>query len=117
MSELQWGIYKADLNPVRGSEQAGTRPVLIISRESLNRALPVVGVCPVTSRKPGRRVYPTETVVPAGVAGLTLESLVLGHQIRTLAKERLGLRIGVLEGEALRESVRQGLRLFLSLDD
>lgn len=116
MAELQWGVFKADLNPVRGSEQSGARPVLVVSRESINRTLPVVGVCPLTSRKAGRRAYPSEVVIPRGEAGLELESLVLAHQIRTISKERLKKRLGALDDEMLRASVRKALALFLDLD-
>lgn len=115
MADLQWAIYKADLNPIRGSEQSGSRPVLIVSRESINRALPVVGVCPLTSRKEGRRVYATEVLISAGEAGLELESLVLAHQIRTISKERLRGRLGMLDNETLRTAVRDSLSLFLDL--
>lgn len=93
MAELQWALYQADLNPIRGSEQGGLRPVLVVSREAINRALPVVGVCPLTSLKPGRKLYPTEVLIQSGEAGLTMDSLVLAHQIRTIAKERLKRRL------------------------
>lgn len=42
----QWRVFTAVLDPVRGSEQAGQRPVLVISRESINQILPVVNVVP-----------------------------------------------------------------------
>ncbi len=53
----QWQLVRADLDPVRGCEQAGVRPVLIISTEASNRALPVVTALAVTSLKVGRRLY------------------------------------------------------------
>ncbi|MEZ4832119.1 MAG: type II toxin-antitoxin system PemK/MazF family toxin [Caldilineaceae bacterium] len=63
----QWHIFMASLDPVTGSEQAGTRPVLVISREALNQLLPVVNVVPLTSRKsPARRIYPNEVLIRAG---------------------------------------------------
>ena len=89
----------------------GTRPVLVVSRESIHRALPLVGVCPLTSRKPGRRIYATEVLIPAGHAGLSLESVVLAHQVRTIAKERLSGRLGRLEDDSLKLAIRQALAL------
>ncbi|MGH9339941.1 MAG: type II toxin-antitoxin system PemK/MazF family toxin [Acidobacteriota bacterium] len=43
-----------------GSEQAGTRPVLVISDQDFNQLMPVITVLPLTSRKPGRKIYPNE---------------------------------------------------------
>ena len=73
MSVLQWSIWLANLDPVVGSEQGRTRPVLVISDGSLNEILPVVNVIPITSRKPNRRVYPNEAVLPTSSGGLTLD--------------------------------------------
>ena len=61
MVNYQWGIFWADLDPSRGSEQAGRRPVLVISAEEVHQALPIVTVLYITSVKPGIKVYPTET--------------------------------------------------------
>lgn len=116
MAELQWGVFQADLNPVRGSEQAGTRPVLVVSRESIHRSISVVGICPLTSLKPGRKIYSTEVLLPRGCAGLSLDSLVLGHQVRTVSKQRLSHRLGTLIDPALREDVKRCLALFLGID-
>jgi mRNA interferase MazF len=89
MSVERWSLWQANLDPVVGSEQGKTRPVLVISETALNDILPVVNVLPLTSRKPGRRIYPNEALLPGGTAGLTADSLVLCYQIRTLDKQRL----------------------------
>jgi mRNA interferase MazF len=112
----QWKVVHATLDPVRGSEQAGERPVLIVSRESLNRFLSIVSALPLTTRHPGRRIYSTEVLVPAGRAGQPNESIVMAHQIRTIAKERLLRTHGSLDDERLREQVRGAVRLYLDLD-
>ena len=96
MNVTRWDVWLANLEPVLGSEQGKTRPVLILSSTSLNKILPVVNVLPITSRKPNRRVYPNETVIPIGTAGLTSESIVLCYQIRTLDKQRLSKKFGKL---------------------
>ena len=80
----QWHIFFASLEPTQGSEQAGRRPVLVISRERINQWLPVVNVIPLTSRKSAARViYPNEVLLPAGAAGLPVDSIALCYQIRT----------------------------------
>ena len=65
MSVTQWSVWLANLDPVVGSEQGRTRPLLVISDTSLNDILPVVNVIPITSRKPNRRIYPNEAFLPA----------------------------------------------------
>jgi len=55
MSLKKWDIYKADLNPVIGSEQGKSRPVLVISEDEINNLLNVVNVLPITSRKTGQK--------------------------------------------------------------
>lgn len=67
MSVQRWSIWLANLDPVIGSEQGRTRPVLVISETALNDVLPVVNVLPVTSRKANRRIYPNEALLPAAV--------------------------------------------------
>ena len=112
----QWQLVRADLEPVRGSEQAGVRPVLIISAEASNRALPVVTVLAVTSLKGGRRIYSTEALLPAGAAGQPRESLVMAQQIRVLDKSRLLVSYGHLKDETVRDAVRAALRRYLDLE-
>lgn len=112
---IQWGVYRAVLDPVVGSEQAGSRPVLVVSRESANRVLPTVTVVPLTTRRPGRRIYPTEVLLKPDVAGQPNESIALIHQVRTISVRRLGSRLGALDDPELRGQVRSALRLYLDL--
>ena len=57
--DYQWHIFLASLDPTKGSEQAGKRPVLVISRERINQLLRVINVIPLTSRKSAsRNIYP-----------------------------------------------------------
>jgi mRNA interferase MazF len=115
MSVERWSVWLANLNPVVGSEQGLTRPVLVISQTALNDILPVVNVLPITSRKAGRRIYPNEALLPAGTAGLTLESVVLCYQIRTLDKRRLGRLFGTLDDETLRQAIIDALTFQLDI--
>ena len=115
-TQYKWSVFIVDLDPTVGSEQAGRRPVLVVSREVANAALPVVTVLPVTSRKKSRRVYPNEALLPAGTAGLGKDSLVMAHQIRALSKSRLGARLGAIEDPELRSAVRSALNVQQDLD-
>ncbi len=114
-SPWQWSVWMVDLDPVVGSEQAGRRPVVIVSRESANAVLPVVTAVPVTSRKAGRKIYPNETLIPRGAGGLSHDSVAMAHQVRTVSKRRLVHRVGRIEGAALREALREALRIQLDL--
>ena len=113
---FQWTSFRASLDPTTGSEQAGRRPVLVVSRERLNQLLPVVNVLPVTSRKsPTRTIYPNEVLIPSGTAGLSADSIVLCYQIRTLDKRRLEQPIGELLDIALRAAILEALRFQLDM--
>jgi len=116
MTTERWEIWLANLDPVVGSEQGKTRPVLILSATALNQILPVVNVLPVTSRKRNRRIYPNETLLSSGIAGLTNESIVLCYQIRTLDKQRLTKKFGKLEDENLRNQILDALKFQLEID-
>ncbi len=113
----RWRLFMVNLDPVIGSEQARTRPALVISDEDGNQILPVVTVLPVTSRKPGRRVYPNEVLLAAGVGGLTEDSLVLCYQIRALDKRRLRACLGAVDQAELRAEIRTALRFHLGTDE
>jgi mRNA interferase MazF len=109
MKVERWSLWLANLEPVIGSEQGKTRPVLVTSQTALNQTLPVVNVLPVTSRKPNRRVYPNEALLAEQTAGLSNESIVLCFQIRTLDKQRLIKKIGDLNDAAKQEEIIDAL--------
>ena len=106
--------FLTDLNPVIGSEQKGKRPVLVVSNEDFNQLMPVVTVLPITSLKKGRKVYPNETLIGKGVAGLTVDSLVLAHQIRTISKIRLIRQLGTVAEPELQFAIEEAMRIHLS---
>jgi mRNA interferase MazF len=105
----RWSIYRANLDPVIGSEQGKTRPVLIISEDAINDLLNIVNVLPITSRKPGRNTYPNEVLVPANHFGLPNESIILCHQIRTLDKRRLSTLYGEITDTTKQDEVIEAL--------
>ncbi len=84
MVKFRWNIFLANLDPVVGSEQGKTRPVVVVSEEEVNRLLSVLNVLPITSMKPGRNIYPNEVLLPSNHSGLPKDSIVLCYQIRTL---------------------------------
>lgn len=88
----------ADLNPVRGHEQAAMRPVLVLSHDVFNERSGTVIALPMTSQEP-RAGFPLtlETKAP----GLTKRSWVKISQIRTLAVERIGRRLARASAEEL----------------
>lgn len=88
-------IFYADLNPVVGSEQGGTRPVLIISNNTGNRYSPTVIIAAITSRQTKSKL-PTHYDLN-GVSGLPADSIVLLEQIRTIDKKRLKERLARLD--------------------
>lgn len=94
-------VYDARLDPVEGSEAAGRRPAVIVSRDAFNRSSPVVIVVPCTSYREGRTIYPSQILLRAGHAGLSADSVVQGEQIRAIAKSRLDRRRGSLSEAAM----------------
>jgi mRNA interferase MazF len=99
--EIRW----ADLNPARGREQAGQRPVLILSHDVFNERSGTVIAVALTSQEP-RAQFPLtlELTTPK----LPKRSWVKISQIRTLSVERIGRRLGLASAEEL-EAVLEGL--------
>lgn len=113
MVVYRWGIFWVNLDPARGSEQSGKRPALVVSAEEVNQSLPVITVLPITSFKPGRKVYPTEVFLSKEISGLPKDSIIMAHQIRTIAKERLGEQSGAIADSKTQELVRRAVLLHL----
>ena len=88
-------VFYAELNPVVGSEQGGTRPVLIISNNTGNRHSPTVIIAAITSRVHTKAKLPTHTSVK-DFEGLDKDSIILLEQIRTIDKQRLKQYMGMM---------------------
>ena len=112
----QWGVFKASLDPVKGSEQRGRRTVLVVSDEDFNRVMPVVTILPLTSLKPGRKIYPNEVLLEEGTAGIPNQSIILAHQIRTISKGRLEGLYGYITEVRIRDMIRIALKIHLTLN-
>jgi mRNA interferase MazF len=96
-------VFEASLDPVLGSEQGGRRPVVIVSRDAITANSPVVIVVPVSSYSNFTKVYPSQAVLRAGIGGLSVQSVAMAEQVRTIAKARLTRYLGHLPNEAIKE--------------
>lgn len=92
-------IWLADLNPVRGSEQMGLRPVVIISGNVLNRYMDVVIACPFTTKI--KDLKGNQVISPDAVNGLETPSELVTFQIRSISKQRLTRKLGQITDEQL----------------
>ncbi len=84
----QGDIYLADLNPVKGHEQAGLRPVLIVQNNFLNKNLNTVIIAPITSNLKAKD-YLTTYFLNKQISYLNMDSVILLYQLRTIDKIRL----------------------------
>ena len=89
-------IFYADLSPVVGSEQGGTRPVLIVQNDTGNKHSPTVIAAAITSQT-GKARLPTHINITGGSVGLSKDSVILLEQIRTIDKRRLREHMGRLD--------------------
>ncbi|MCL1873595.1 MAG: type II toxin-antitoxin system PemK/MazF family toxin [Clostridiales bacterium] len=111
----KWEIYYCSLDPTVGSEQKGTRPVLIISTDAVNHNLPVSTILPLSSVKPGDKIYPTEILLDQNVTGLSKQSVAMVQQIRTISHNRLSNPTGRITDEDTREEILDVCRNYFDL--
>lgn len=90
----QGEIWNVFFDPVRGNEQAGNRPAIIISGNTMNENSNLVIVCPLTSSLHYFKGHPI--IEPSAENGLKKTSEVLVFQIRTLSKERFKKKVGTV---------------------
>lgn len=108
----QGEIWLADLEPVKGSEQGKTRPIVIISGNTMNLHFPVVIACPLSSFV--KRYEGCVTVSKTKLNGLTNDSEIITFQIRTISKERLLKKLGTITTIQLNDVVN-GLNDIITL--
>jgi mRNA interferase MazF len=101
-------VFFADLDPTKGSEQQGRRPVVILQRDAISRYTRTLVVVPFTSSQVEKyRQLPSCVFIPAGVvAGLLLPSVALAHQIRSVDRQRLTEYAGTLPLSLLQQLER-----------
>lgn len=106
-------VFYAHLNPVIGSEQGGTRPVLIIQNDIGNQYSPTTIVAAITSQI-SKAKLPTHVEISAAKSGLERDSVILLEQIRTIDKSRLKQKVAVLDEEIL-EKVNRAIEISMGL--
>ncbi len=110
-------IRYVELDPTRGAEANKRRPAVIVSNDAANQMAArlgrgVVTVVPVTSKT--SRVYPFQVLLKAKATGLPQDSKAQAEQVRSVAVERIGTRIGVVPAAAM-QRLDDALRLHLGL--
>ncbi len=106
-------VFLADLSPVVGSEQGGTRPVLILQNDVGNRFSPTVIVAAITAQIQKAKL-PTHIEIKANTYGFERNSVILLEQIRTIDKQRLTDRITHLDEEVMKK-VNDAVQISLGL--
>jgi mRNA interferase MazF len=106
-------VFFADLSPVVGSEQGGTRPVLVIQNDIGNRFSPTVIVAAITAQIQKAKL-PTHVEIDAERYGFERDSVILLEQVRTIDKSRLTDKITHLD-EPLMEKVDEALEISFGL--
>lgn len=100
MSAKRGEIWLAVLNPIQGSEQSGTRPVLIFQNDVINRFTTTFLAIPLTSNL-RRASLPSCVSIKQGDGGLTQDSVALCHQLRVLDRSRLLRQLGTISAQTL----------------
>jgi mRNA interferase MazF len=111
---LRGDVFMASLEPVEGSEQGGTRTVVIVSRDALNKFSPVVVICSITNASNKAKVYPSHVKIPAGSGGLRLDSIVVCEQVRAISKNRLKRSLGRFD-KSIMTGIEAALKITLDL--
>ncbi len=99
----QGDIWMANLNPAKGSEQSGFRPVVILSGNMLNTIMPVVFTAPLTTKI--KRFKGNPVIQPDEENGLSQPSELLVFHFRSMSKERLTEKIGHVRNEVITTAV------------
>ena len=108
-------VYDARLDPVEGSEQRGSRPVVVVSRDAIHDSSPVVSAAPCTTYREGRRIYPSQVLVKSPEGGLDADSVILGEQVRFLTRSGCCAGVGSLRPRQLAR-LNEALRIAFDSD-
>ena len=106
-------IYLVNFDPTVGAEIQKTRPALIVQNDIANRHSPITIVAAVTSQF-DEPLYPTEVLIRSPEGGLTVDSVVLLNQVRSVDKRRLVRRLGALTPTTM-ERVTRALQISLGM--
>ena len=113
MPDILYGdIWYGDLDPTVGHEQAGQRPVLVVSPDMFNHSpLKLVLILPVTTNL---RPLPSRVPMLPPEGGLTRPSIVLCEAIRSVSHDRLQYRLGTASAATM-QAVQDRLRILMNL--
>lgn len=103
-------IWLVDFEPTKGAEIKKVRPALIIQNDIANRYSPITIVAGITSKFTAQQLYPTEVLLKAPEGGLSVDSVVLLNQIRSIDKERLIRRVGKIKPHSM-QAVELAIRI------
>ena len=107
-------VFLARLDPTEGSEQAGTRPVVVVTRDAINANSPVVVAIPFTDAANPKRIYPSHVWVAKGSAGLRLDSIAKAEQIRAIEVSRFVAYCGKLADSQVKQ-LDEAIRITLAV--
>lgn len=107
-------IFLANLEPIKGSEQGGIRPVLILQNDISNKYSPVTIIAAITSKVFGKD-FPTNVFISKSESGLEKDSTILLNQIRTIDSSRLIKKINNLD-DFIMHKVNMAIKISISLD-
>jgi mRNA interferase MazF len=113
VSVTRGDVVLCDLNPVVGTEQAGVRPAVVLQIDRANAVSPHTIIAPFTT-KIRRALLSSHVFVPAGVGGLSQDSVVLCEQIRVIDKRRIIKVLGHLD-EPYLQQIAKALSSILGL--
>src|SRR5258708_18830080 len=109
-------VHWADLVPRSGSEQAGRRPVIVVSHDGFNQTpgWRSIIVVPITRSTAQSKRGPTVVEIRGGTGGLAKTSFAICHQVTTFDRAKFAKRIGILPADAVKE-LRAGLKAAIDL--
>ncbi|MDO8582596.1 MAG: type II toxin-antitoxin system PemK/MazF family toxin [bacterium] len=107
-------IWLVNFDPTVGSEIRKTRPALILQNDTANRHSPVTIVAAISAQS-DELTYPTEVLITQ-MQGIEKPSIILLNQIRTIDKQRMIKKVGIIKPDILRK-VDRALKISLDLND
>src|SRR5712671_3595090 len=108
-------VYLVNVDPTIGAEIQKIRPALILQNDIANRHSSITIVAAITSQFEAP-LYPTEVLIRVREGGLTVDSVVLLNQIRSLDKQRLVRRLGAIQ-QATMDQVERALMISFGMAD
>ncbi len=106
-------VYLVNFDPTMGAEIQKTRPALILQNDIANRHSPITIVAAISS-KFEEPLYPTEVLISVPEGGLSVDSVVLLNQLRSIDRRRLVRRLGAIQPNTMAKAERS-LQISLGL--